>query len=308
MPTQNHLTKYVNVLHDIQRALWQAAADNLPPRVLIYRELQRRVDHTIYLSRTGRCNLTPGSRVTKGQAAWRVCRWLVEDERNYATFSAAFFRCAQALISRNIDPHTVQFAFTLGQKHWSSDAYQDNPVRFLDINFYFVMAEQRIFEAILDTILKPPAPRSHYIAEQFVRSPEAQKLLAVYTDLSPLRFHDVYDLSAIFDSINEQYFGGTIPKPIIAWTSRHNYRKVGSYNFTLNIILISKLLNDCRVPELAVRFVMYHEMLHIRHGVQSVNGRNISHTPAFLAEERLFAGYQEAENILRDLQKILGGK
>lgn len=305
MPSQNHLSTYVKVLHDIQRELWNAAINGLPPRTLVYAELKRRIDRTRYYEKTNRIQVQTAAKQSKAQAAYRICKWLIENDDNYIAFVNGFVTCKNALCAKGIDPGTVSFSFILEHKLWSHEAFDTNKIRHLDINFYYLTAEQRIFEAIIDTIiLTGRTANQKYIATNYVRSPEAQALLAVYTDISPMRCVDVYNLSDMFDSINAQYFGGQIPKPLIAWTSRANYRKVGSYNYALNIILISKLMNDQRVPELAVRFVMYHEMLHIKHGVFEVNGRRMAHTPEFLAEERMFIGYAEAEKMLSQLTKF----
>lgn len=303
MPSANHLTKYINVLKDIQRVLWQAAADDVPPRVFVYAELKRRLEHSQYLIRTGMIRLSESSKPSRTDIAYRVCKWLVEDNTHYVMFVQAFTNAADAMRRINIDPHTVSFAFSFDQRRWEAEALGDNPIRILHLNFYYIGAEPRIWDAVLKAILNPSS-HERQLAENFVRTSEAQALLAVYADISPLRLHDVYNLSEMFDALNAQYFGGSVPKPLIAWTSRANYRTVGSYHFVSNMILISKILNDRRVPEFAVRFVLYHEMLHIVHGYYVQNGRHFAHTPEFLEDERKFEQYEEAERALRMIKKL----
>jgi hypothetical protein len=46
---------------------------------------------------------------------------------------------------------------------------------------------------------------------------------------------------------------------------------------------------------------MYHELLHKKHGSMTVNGRRLSHSQAFRAEERQFTKYQEAERLIRGI-------
>lgn len=306
MPSANHLTKYISVLKDIQRVLWQAAADDVPPRVFVYAELKRRVDHTRYLMRTGMIRVTESTKPSRTDIAYRVCQWLAEEDSHYVKFVQAFVNAADAMRRINFDPHTVSFSFSFDQRRWEAEALGNNPMRILHINFYYIGAEPRIWDAILKAITHENAYEKH-LAENYVRSTDAQLLLAVYADISPLRIHDVYDLSQMFDSLNEQYFNGSVPKPLIAWTSRANYRKVGSYHFVLNMILISKILNDRRVPEFAVRFVLYHEMLHIVHGFHVQNGRHFAHTPEFMEDEKRFERYEEAEKVLRSVRKLTKG-
>ena len=303
MPSANHLTKYIRVLKDIQRVLWQAAADDVPPRVFVYAELKRRVEHTHYLVRTGMIRIPPSAKPTRTDIAYRICQWLVEEDGHYVMFVRAFVNAADAMRRIGVDPHTVSFYFSFDQRRWEAEALGSNPIRILYINFYYIGAEARIWDAILKAIVNDAAYEKQ-LAENYVRTSEAQMLLAVYADISPLRMHDVYDLSEMFDSLNMQYFNGQVPKPLIAWTSRANYRKVGSYHFVLNMILISRILNDRRVPEYAVRFVLYHEMLHIVHGFHVQNGRHFSHTAEFIEDERKFEQYEAAEKALRMVRKL----
>ncbi len=306
MPSQSHITKYAEVFRDIQRELWTAAQSDLPPKALIYAELKRLFDKTRYYEKTGRISTQPPAKQTKAYAAYRICRWLVEQDAHYIAFVNGFLTCKNALVAHGIDPTQVSFSFVCeSNKFWASEKLGENAFRRFEINFFYLTAEQRVFESIIETVEKAYAPGPKRIATNYVRSPEAQSLLAVYTDISPLRLADVYDLSVIFDSVNAQYFDCQIPKPLIAWTSRSNYRKVGSYNYVLNMILISRIMNDHRVPELAVRFVMYHEMLHIKHGIFEQNGRVMAHTPEFLADERQFIGFAEAEKILMNLENLV---
>jgi hypothetical protein len=46
---------------------------------------------------------------------------------------------------------------------------------------------------------------------------------------------------------------------------------------------------------------MYHELLHKKHGVRTVNGRQLAHSPSFRADERQFAEYDEAKRHLDEL-------
>jgi predicted metal-dependent hydrolase len=65
--------------------------------------------------------------------------------------------------------------------------------------------------------------------------------------------------------------------------------------------MISITLDDPDVPAFALDFVMYHELLHKKHGSMTVNGRRLSHSQAFRAEERQFAKYYEAERLIKEL-------
>ncbi|MBQ9395125.1 MAG: M48 family peptidase, partial [Proteobacteria bacterium] len=108
--------------------------------------------------------------------------------------------------------------------------------------------------------------------------------------------------------INAEYFNNAIPKPILAWTTRPNFRTLGTYNFHWDTICLSRILNDHRVPENAVRFILYHEMLHIKHGLYRVAGRAFAHTPQFRADEDKFPNRSEIEHTLRKLRELVKPK
>lgn len=114
-----------------------------------------------------------------------------------------------------------------------------------------------------------------------------------------------YDLEKLFHQLNQQYFAGRLPRPALTWSQRRTRRTFGHYDAAHQTIVISRTLDDARVPELVVAYVLYHEMLHIKHGVTHVNGRRCVHTPAFQEDERRFAGYDEASAWLCRLAETL---
>jgi hypothetical protein len=59
------------------------------------------------------------------------------------------------------------------------------------------------------------------------------------------------------------------------------------------------------VPSLLVDYLMYHELLHKKHGTTVVNGRRLVHTPAFQQDELKFVGYEAAKCLLNDLALTL---
>jgi hypothetical protein len=65
--------------------------------------------------------------------------------------------------------------------------------------------------------------------------------------------------------------------------------------------MVSVSLDDPKVSAFVVDFVMYHELLHKKHGVMTVNGRRLAHSPGFRADERQFVEYHEAERQLHEL-------
>jgi hypothetical protein len=107
-----------------------------------------------------------------------------------------------------------------------------------------------------------------------------------------------YDLDRMFARLNRQYFGGEIAKPTITWSQRRTRRILGHHDRVYETITISKTLDSPDVPEWFVEFILYHEMLHIKHPARLLNGRRYYHTGPFRVEERRFSRYKQAQRWL----------
>jgi len=103
-----------------------------------------------------------------------------------------------------------------------------------------------------------------------------------------------YDLDRIFRRLNLQYFDGLLEKPTLTWSQRRTQRILGHHDSVHETITISKTLDSKEVPGWFVDFIVYHEMLHIKHPAKLVNGRRYYHTSAFRSDERRFEYYGEA--------------
>jgi hypothetical protein len=106
----------------------------------------------------------------------------------------------------------------------------------------------------------------------------------------------VYDLEGVFTRLNQTYFQNTIPQPTLTWSARRTYRILGHHDATHETIVISRSLDDEKVPRYVLEYVVFHEMLHIFHPTTHRNGRRYNHTPQFRRDERKFAYFNEAEN------------
>jgi hypothetical protein len=68
--------------------------------------------------------------------------------------------------------------------------------------------------------------------------------------------------------------------------------------------MISSTLDQAKVPEFVVDFLMYHELLHKKHGIRwSAGGRGYAHTAAFYSDEKRFEGFERAEKWLEKLAR-----
>ena len=108
-----------------------------------------------------------------------------------------------------------------------------------------------------------------------------------------------FDLCAIFEDLNLRYFHGLMARPQLGWSLRPSRTTLGHYDPSHNAIVLTSLFDNGSVPELAVRFVMFHEMLHLRYPTQHKGVRRCVHTEEFKQAERQFEGYAEAKLALK---------
>jgi hypothetical protein len=104
----------------------------------------------------------------------------------------------------------------------------------------------------------------------------------------------VYDLCAIFEELNFQYFHGLMARPEIGWSHRRSRTTLGHYDPSHHVIVLSALLDSEKVPELLVKYIMFHEMLHLRYPTEHRGTRRCVHTKEFKRAEREFQDYQKA--------------
>jgi hypothetical protein len=112
---------------------------------------------------------------------------------------------------------------------------------------------------------------------------------------------DVYNLEEIFEELNLRYFYGLMARPDLGWSRQVSRTMLGHYDPCHNAIILSKLLDRPAVPRLAVEYVMYHEMLHLRHPVEHKGARRCVHTAEFRAAEKQFEQLKEAKALLKAL-------
>ncbi len=107
-----------------------------------------------------------------------------------------------------------------------------------------------------------------------------------------------YDLEKMFSRINRRHFDGEIDKPALTWSQRRARSILGHHDAAHETITISKALDSADVPEWFVEYILFHEMLHIKHRPRIINGRRYYHTAAFRAEEQRYPRYEQAQEWL----------
>ena len=90
-------------------------------------------------------------------------------------------------------------------------------------------------------------------------------------------------------------------QPALGWGIRTSRTTLGHYDASHNAIVLSTILDREKVPPLAVEYVLFHEMLHLRYPVDHRGARRCVHTPEFKEAEKQFEGYQQAKEMLKRL-------
>jgi hypothetical protein len=111
----------------------------------------------------------------------------------------------------------------------------------------------------------------------------------------------VYDLERIFDELNLQFFHGLLARPQMTWSQVRSRRNLAHYDPAHNTIVVSRIFDHFRVPRYAVEYIVYHEMLHLRHPVKLRGSRRCVHGPEFQAEEKLFPDLDRAKAFLKQM-------
>ena len=111
----------------------------------------------------------------------------------------------------------------------------------------------------------------------------------------------VYDLEKIFEELNQRFFHGLMARPRMTWSQSHARRSLAHYDPAHNAIVVSRAFDHPRVPPCAVDYIVYHEMLHLKHPVKLRGSRRCVHGAAFQAEERLFPEFERAKAFLKRL-------
>ncbi len=187
-----------------------------------------------------------------------------------------------------------------------------NGVLHARIHHMFLDAPPRVVSALVRYVVHGD-PRASQIVGHYIEANGA-RLARRRPRAIPLEAKGKHhDLLAIFNDLNEKYFGGAC-HALVTWGRRTRSRakrksprrtiKLGSYASLERLIRIHRVLDRSWVPRYFVAYVLYHEMLH--HMIPAARGRasskvagatghrRVLHSPEFLERERGFRSYDRA--------------
>ncbi len=160
---------------------------------------------------------------------------------------------------------------------------------------------------LLSKLFRRPVPAAHshrfklYLNRQEVRRTmhlvKQQRGRKYVSGPEGERFH----LETIFEDLNLRFFNGLMARPQLGWSRTISRTLLGHYDPSHNAIILSKILDGPTSTPLAIEYVMYHEMLHLRHPVQHAGARRCIHTAEFRAAEKEFPELKLAKEHLKKL-------
>ncbi|MFA5771415.1 MAG: SprT-like domain-containing protein [Thermoplasmata archaeon] len=176
-----------------------------------------------------------------------------------------------------------------------SDAFKDSPQ---DV-------KNALVAILLCKIAKKPCPPSYTTAfRDYVNS---SYMTCLQKELRKFRGKEllvepkgeVYNLNDSFERINKKYFNNELENPKIAWSVSRARNRLGYLDSTTDIIRISRILDDKNVPISVLDYIVYHELLHIKHEIVYRNCRRTVHTREFKKDERKYEEYESANRWLK---------
>ena len=110
-----------------------------------------------------------------------------------------------------------------------------------------------------------------------------------------------YDLDEIFEQLNRQFFNGLLDRTVLTWSAHSARRMLGHYDAAHNTIVVSRVFDKAGTPRYAIEYLLFHEMLHLKHPVQMRNGRRCVHSREFQRDEKLFPELEKVKEFLKTL-------
>lgn len=170
----------------------------------------------------------------------------------------------------------------------------------LSLEFRLSRKFEDVDESIQKGIIQHLLNRVYKTNVQTLEQQLYTSFLEKVTRYAPKIPSDTYLISR-FEKLNAEYFSGMLERPNLVF-GQEATTVLGHYNFNTDTITLSPVMQE---REDLLDFVLYHEMLHKKHGVKkTASGRNHYHTPAFRRDEKLF----KVPNVEKELERFIRRK
>ncbi|MEQ1946650.1 MAG: SprT-like domain-containing protein [Bryobacteraceae bacterium] len=172
-------------------------------------------------------------------------------------------------------------------------------------------APEDIMEALAEILLyklfrKPVPPQSNQRYRRYMNRRDVRESLSLVKQIRgrkrlqpPQGAH--FNLEEMFEELNFRYFFGLMARPALGWSPHASRTLLGHYDPPHNTIVLSRILDRPAIPRVAVEYVLFHEMLHLRFPAEHNGARRRVHTKDFKQAEKQFERLVEAQAALRKL-------
>jgi hypothetical protein len=305
-----HIKNIVKTGDSLADLLWRQSdsrANSVPTHRQLKRDLQRQVDGIEKICTQEKS--TPAALATPSRRVYCWLKFLLSD--NNLTHHMAALAQARAIVNRSQPPlnRPLHLYLINLDSLWRKNAYSKRLL--LKVNEGFLAADQEVWEALIRTTLDLGDSASHRTVRDFEGSDEFNEVLCELesftgstTTTAQGQFHN---LEESFNRVNAAYFQGSMPKPSLVWSRLPTVQTFGHYQPSRDMVILSLSLDQATVPSSLVDYLMYHELLHKKHGTAVVNGRRLVHTAAFRQDEQKFSDYEAAKRQLNDLALTIRG-
>jgi hypothetical protein len=290
--------------------LWQQSStspNSAMPVRSIKENLQRPVDAIERIC--AEQGATPAALATPSRRVYCWLKFLLSED-NLTRHLTALAQARTGLSRRQLHlDHPFHLYLVNQDSLWRKNSYKSKLL--LKVNEGFLSAGQDTWDALIQTALRRRDPVSEQRVRGFGNSEEfSEVLFELETFAAPVltaaqgQFHN---LNESYERVNLGYFQGKMPRPNLVWSQIRTVQTFGHYQANRDTVMISLSLDHPTVPSSLVDYLMYHELLHKKHGATVVNGRYLVHTAAFGEDEREFSDYEVARRQLTDLALSLRG-
>jgi hypothetical protein len=141
------------------------------------------------------------------------------------------------------------------------------------------------------------SPRKSKLAEQFEEAGFALEDTK-YRVIAPRGEH--FDLRRLLARVDRAYFGADRPfaLPDVAWAPLDAHNAWAVYVIKDDRILVEKSLDDGKTPAFVIEYLLMHEMLHLVHPPDDLDGEPEWHSEPFEAAIERFKRGDDAEKWL----------
>lgn len=261
-------------------------------------QMSRRIERSIEQAGVGPEHLTAPVREWRGWFAW------LSEPQNLREYVAAVARAREAIntaaqAAARTQPIVIEFR---PSRHIYKMYTRAGRTRII-LPIPLIRFDSAAFTSLAQLIFARSRDAKRAVVEQmrteaYQNLAEELEALAGVVEGTRGVFHD---LNESFDRVNARYFSGTMQRPRLTWSRSFTGRKFGHYDSVKDWVMVSSTLDQERVPAFVVDYLIFHELLHKKHGIRWVNGRSHAHTREFYADERRFERYDEADAWLTKL-------